>query len=87
MSEKFPGHGIVGPMGGPGPAAPDQISGQNIPQKIRGQKIPPKIRFYLHREFRAAGIRFYLHKEFARGRYSMLSTQTYMLKNFPAARA
>ena len=23
----------------------------------------PRIRFYLHKEFRAAGIRFYLHKE------------------------
>ena len=30
MSEKFTGHGIVGPMGGPGPAAPDQLYGQNI---------------------------------------------------------
>ena len=28
MSEKFTGHGIVGPMGGPGPAAPDQLSGE-----------------------------------------------------------
>ena len=95
MSEKFPGHGIVGPMGGPGPAAPDQIFGQNIPQKIRGQIIGPKIYpqksdfiytessarpgsdFIYTKSLRAAGIRCYLHK----------LTQTYMLNNFPAARA
>ena len=40
MSEKFPGHGIVGPMGGPGPAAPDQLSGQNIPENIPPKKFP-----------------------------------------------
>ena len=36
MSEKFTGHGIVGPMGGPGPAAPDQLFA-----KLFGQIIPP----------------------------------------------
>ena len=40
MSEKFPGHGIVGPTGGPGPAAPTQLSGKKDPPP---QKIPPKI--------------------------------------------
>ena len=38
MSEKFPGHGIVGPTGGPGSAAPTQLFGENIPQNV-----PPKI--------------------------------------------
>ena len=37
MSEKFPGHGIVGPMGGPGPAAPDEI----ISAKIFRPKYTP----------------------------------------------
>ena len=34
MSEKFPGHGIVGPTGGPGSAAPTQYSAKKCPENI-----------------------------------------------------
>ena len=46
-----------------------------------------RIRFYLHKEFRAAGIRFYLHKESARPGSDFIYTNLHILKNFPAARA
>ena len=41
MSEKFPGHGIVGPTGGPGSAAPTQLSGQKDFPKISTPKSLP----------------------------------------------
>ena len=46
-----------------------------------------RIRFYLHKEFRAAGIRFYLHKESTRPGSDFIYTNLHILKNFPAARA
>ena len=43
MSEKFPGHGIVGPTGGPGSAAPTQLVGENIRAEKISENGPPKI--------------------------------------------
>ena len=73
-------------MGGNRPGRQNRL-GKNI---VAENPIPDpgaRIRFYLHKEFRAAGIRFYLHKESARPGSDFIYTNLHILKNFPAARA
>ena len=55
-------------MGGNRPAAEYRLGKKVIAKVIAKVVADPaaRIRFYLHKEFRAAGIRSYLHKESAR---------------------
>ena len=78
--------GKAGQTAGP-PKSAGKKSDTRIPLPDPIADPGARIRFYLHKEFRAAGIRFYLHKESARPGSDFIYTNLHILKKFPAARA
>ena len=79
--------GKAGQTAGPPKSAGKKSDRRKSHRRKSDRRSGARIRFYLHKEFRAAGIRFYLHKESARPGSDFIYTNLHILKNFPAARA